>query len=467
MRSRFLVALCLALAGVSGLSGLSAVSRLFDARLSAQPLPALSPAVRAFVSVDAPVVALTHVRVIDGTGAPAKADQTLIIRDGLIAAVGDAATTVVPAGARVLDLTGRTVLPGFVMLHEHMFYPAGQGAYNEMVYSFPRLYLAGGATTIRTAGSMVPYADLNLKKWIDEGRIPGPEMDVTGPYLEGPGLPIAAVKELKDANDARRMVDWWADEGATSFKAYMHITRAELGAAIQEAHKRGFKLTGHLCSVTFSEAADLGIDDLEHGLVVSTDFVPDKQPDVCPPQSEVQASLVKLDIAGPAAQALIHKLVAHHVALTSTLTVFETFVPGRPPASERALDAMVSEARDMYLRQRVRIAVDTASPWTILFKKEMEFEHAFAEAGGLLVSGTDPTGYGGVVAGFSNQREVELLVEAGFTPLQAIEIATLNGARYLGRRTSSSSRATPRRRSRTSNTWRRSSRTASATTRRS
>ncbi|HVC19801.1 MAG TPA: amidohydrolase family protein [Vicinamibacterales bacterium] len=433
MRSRFLVALCLALAGVSGLSGLSAVSRLFDARLSAQPLPALSPAVRAFVSVDAPVVALTHVRVIDGTGAPAKADQTLIIRDGLIAAVGDAATTVVPAGARVLDLTGRTVLPGFVMLHEHMFYPAGQGAYNEMVYSFPRLYLAGGATTIRTAGSMVPYADLNLKKWIDEGRIPGPEMDVTGPYLEGPGLPIAAVKELKDANDARRMVDWWADEGATSFKAYMHITRAELGAAIQEAHKRGFKLTGHLCSVTFSEAADLGIDDLEHGLVVSTDFVPDKQPDVCPPQSEVQASLVKLDIAGPAAQALIHKLVAHHVALTSTLTVFETFVPGRPPASERALDAMVSEARDMYLRQRVRIAVDTASPWTILFKKEMEFEHAFAEAGGLLVSGTDPTGYGGVVAGFSNQREVELLVEAGFTPLQAIEIATLNGARYLGR----------------------------------
>ena len=433
MRSRFLVALCLALAGVSGLSGLSAVSRLFDARLSAQPLPALSPAVRAFVSVDAPVVALTHVRVIDGTGAPAKADQTLIIRDGLIAAVGDAATTVVPAGARVLDLTGRTVLPGFVMLHEHMFYPAGQGAYNEMVYSFPRLYLAGGATTIRTAGSMVPYADLNLKKWIDEGRIPGPEMDVTGPYLEGPGLPIAAVKELKDANDARRMVDWWADEGATSFKAYMHITRAELGAAIQEAHKRGFKLTGHLCSVTFSEAADLGIDDLEHGLVVSTDFVPDKQPDVCPPQSEVQASLVKLDIAGPAAQALIHKLVAHHVALTSTLTVFETFVPGRPPASERALDAMVSEARDMYLRQRVRIAVDTVSPWTILFKKEMEFEHAFAEAGGLLVSGTDPTGYGGVVAGFSNQREVELLVEAGFTPLQAIEIATLNGARYLGR----------------------------------
>ncbi|HVB38464.1 MAG TPA: amidohydrolase family protein, partial [Vicinamibacterales bacterium] len=196
---------------------------------------------------------------------------------------------------------------------------------------------------------------------------------------------------------------------------------------------RGFKITGHLCSVTFGEAADLGIDDLEHGLVVSTDFVKDKKPDVCPPSADVQESIANVDMHGPAMQALIRKLIDHHVAVTSTLTVFETFVPGRPPASERALDAMVSEARDMYLRQRVKAAVDTTSKWGVLFKKEMEFEHAFAEAGGLLVSGTDPTGYGGVVAGFSNQREIELLVEAGFTPLQAIEIATMNGARYLGR----------------------------------
>ena len=401
--------------------------------LSAQA-PTLSPATRAFVAVDAPVVAFTHARVIDGTGAPPKADQTVIVRNGVIAASGDAAGTAVPPGAHVVDLSGKTLIPGLVMLHEHMFYPAGGGgAYNDLVYSFPRLYLAGGVTTMRTGGNMAGYTDFNVKRMIDAGQMPGPKMDATGPYLEGPGLPIPSVKALKDADDARRMVNYWADEGATSFKAYMHITRAELGAAAEEAHKRGLKITGHLCSVTFSEAADLGIDDLEHGLIVSTDFVRDKKADECPAGAAVQASILAVDLNGPEMQALIRKLIDKHVAVTSTLTVFETSVPGRLPAPGAALDAMEPEVRDSYLRRRAEIAVDGKSPMRLLFPKEMAFEHAFAKAGGLLVAGTDPTGYGGVVAGFSDQREIELLVEAGFTPVEAIEICTMNGAKYLGR----------------------------------
>jgi len=396
--------------------------------------PSLSPAVRAFVSVDAPVVALTHVRLIDGTGAAPKTDQTIVMRGGMLTAVGDGSSVAVPSDARVMDITGRTVLPGLVMLHEHMFYPAGGGPnYNELTFSFPRLYLAGGVTTMRTAGNMSGYADLNLKRAIDAGQLPGPDIDVTAPYLEGPGLPIPYVRELKDADDARKMVAYWADEGATSFKAYMHVSRAELSAAAQEAHRRALKITGHLCSVTFGEAADIGLDDLEHGLMVSTDFVPNKKVDECPAQDAVQASLVALDVNGPAAQALIRKLVDKHVAITSTLTVFETFVPGRLPAPDAALDAMAPEVRDNYLRRRAAIAVDSKSPYPTLFQKELEFERAFFRAGGLLVAGTDPTGYGGVVAGFADQREIELLVEAGLTPLEAIRVCTMNGATYLGR----------------------------------
>jgi len=394
--------------------------------------PRFSALTRSFITVDDPVITLTHVRVIDGTGAAARADQTIVIRDVSIAAVGSAQSTATPAGAHVIDMTGKTAMPGLVMVHEHMFYPAGSASYNELPVSFPRLYLAGGVTTMRTGGSMAPYADLNLRRWIDAGEVPGPSMDVTGPYLEGPGLPIAYVKALKDAEDARRMVAQWADEGATSFKSYMHITRAELGAAIDEAHKRRLKITGHLCSVTFGEAADLGIDDLEHGLVVATDFVPGKKPDECPAGDAVQQSIAALDVDSAPAAALIKKLVDKHVAVTSTLTVFETFVPGRPPASDAALEAMVPEARIAYLQQRAKLAVGS-SIWSTLFQKELAFERAFARAGGLLVSGTDPTGYGGVVAGFANQRELELLVEAGFTPVEAISIGTLNGARYLGR----------------------------------
>jgi imidazolonepropionase-like amidohydrolase len=392
-----------------------------------------APAARSFVTVSAPVVALTHVRVIDGTGAVPAEDQTIVIANGTIASIGPAAGATIPAGAEVKDLTGRTVLPGLVMVHEHLFYPAGNGMYTEQGWSFPKLYLAGGVTTLRTAGSMEPYTDLNLADGIAAGEIVGPAIDATGPYLEGPGLPLAQVHALRDSAEARRMVDYWADQGATSFKAYMHISRAELGAAIAAAHRRGLKLTAHLCSVTFREAADLGIDDLEHGFLVSTDFVAGKHPDACPSRDSVTGSLMALDPDGAAARDLIRYLVSKHVAVTSTLPVFETFTPRRPSASRAALDAMLPGAREQYLRQRVRIATSSDTTWVVLFDKEMRLERLFAQAGGLLLAGTDPTGYGGVVAGFANHRELELLVEAGVPPLEAIRIGTLNGATYLGR----------------------------------
>jgi imidazolonepropionase-like amidohydrolase len=404
---------------------------LLPTAMSAQTVT-LSPEVRKYVTVDAPVVAIQHVRIIDGTGAPARTDQTVVIDGGRIVDVGDAGAVAVPVGAKVLDLPDHTVMPGLVMVHEHMFYPTGGvSLYNEHGYSFPRLYLAGGATTIRTAGSMEPYTDLNVKRMIDTGAVPGPAMDVTGPYLEGPGLSLYQVHALTSPEDATEMVRYWADHGATSFKMYMNVTRAEMAAVLAEAHRRGLKATGHLCSVTFREAATLGIDNLEHGLVVSTDFVRDKQPDVCPKPKVVTASIAALDVAGDSATALIRYLVARHVALTSTLAIFETFAPHRPSIYPRALDAMTADSRASYLQGRARIGEDTSTLWTVLLRKEMQFERAFAAAGGLLLAGSDPTGYGGVVPGYSNQRQIELLVESGFTPVEAIHIATLNGAQYL------------------------------------
>ena len=393
---------------------------------------ALSPEVREFVSVDAPVVALAHARVIDGTGAPAQVDQTIIISGGRVQALGPSATLKIPEGAKVLDLAGRSVLPGLVLMHEHMFYPTGRLAiFNEMGWSFPRLYLACGVTSLRTAGSVEPYTDLNLKKMIDAGRTPGPKIHVTGPYLDGVGSFATQFHVLRDADDARRMVNLWADEGATSFKAYMYITRAELGAAVEAAHRRGFKITGHLCAVGFREAAALGIDNLEHGIAVDTEFVPGKKPDVCPPQTETVTNLTKLDISSAPVREMIRDLVARKVAVTSTLAVFEAFLPDRPPLQQRVLDALTADARTAYLVSRPR-AAGRESPWPGAWKKEMQFELAFARAGGLLMAGTDPTGNGGALAGFGSQREVELLVEAGFTPLEAVRIATANAAEFLG-----------------------------------
>ena len=222
-----------------------------------------------FIRVEAPVVVLTHVRIIDGTGAPARDDQTIVIADGKIQSIGASAPAGLPANAQTVDLRGYTALPGLVGMHDHLFFPMGGSPpmYSNMGGSFPRLYLALGVTSIRTTGSVAPFTDLEIKRLIDAGRMIGPKMHITAPYLEGRGSFTPVMHELTGPDDARRMVNFWADEGATSFKAYMNITRAELRAAVEEAHKRGLKVTGHLCSIGFREAAELGIDNLEHGLM--------------------------------------------------------------------------------------------------------------------------------------------------------------------------------------------------------
>lgn len=415
----------------AGSAALLALAPSADA--GAQAPATFAPAVRRFITVDAPVVALTHVRVIDGTGSAPREDQLVVLRGGMIAAMGPAASTPVPAGTHVIDGTGKSVMPGLVMLHEHLFYTSQQGTIWHQQSAFPRLYLGAGVTTARTGGSMHPIADLNIKRYIDAGKQPGPRLDVTGPYLSGPGFDAPQLLELAGAEDARRAVNEWADRGATSFKAYMHVSREVLGAAIQAAHARGLRVTGHLCSVTFREAAALGIDNLEHGIITASDFVPGKAPDACP-AAETSTVNARLDPADDAVQALIRDLVARKVAVTSTLAVFETMSAGRPPIGDATLAALGPAMREHV--SRAKAATDQqppSAPRTRLFQLEMQFERAFAKAGGLLLAGTDPTGYGGAIPGYGNWRELELLVEAGFTPLEAITIATRNGAHFLGR----------------------------------
>jgi enamidase len=393
--------------------------------------PALSPnVIKQYVRTNASVIALTNARVIDGTGQPARDRQTIVVRGGLIAEVGDATRVTPPAGAEVVDVAGKSVLPGLVMVHEHLYYPTGPGVYGQLGESFTRLYLAGGVTTMRTGGNMNGYMDLNLKRAIESGQKAGPAIDATAPYLNGPNQ-FQQMTHVDDAAEARQHVAYWADQGATSFKAYMQISRAALAAAIDEAHKRGLKVTGHLCSVTYGEAADLGIDNLEHSFLAATDFVNDKKPDECPGQGRAQQTIVALDPESAPFKALVQKLIDNNVALTSTLTVFETFTPGRPMPP--GLDVLTPQLKQQFEQTHTRVAQNENSNYVRLLPKAMALELAFARAGGLLIAGTDPTGSGGVIPGYSNHRQVELLVEAGFSPLEAIRIATLNGATYLGR----------------------------------
>lgn len=414
---------------------------LLPAAMLAAAQPPRQGDVDEFITVHAPAFVLNHVRVIDGTGAAAVEDQSIVVVNGKIKSIGPASSAQIPEDAQRMDLAGYTVIPGIVGMHDHLYYTSSYAVQaaggrepgifvSAIPYTGPRLYLAAGVTTMRTTGSVEPYADLKVKSRIDAGLMPGPKIDATAPYLEGAPTRFAQMHELTGPDDAKRLVDYWAAEGMTSFKAYMDITREELGTAIRAAHEHKLKLTGHLCSVTWPEAVELGIDNLEHGPVFAdTEFVAGKKPDVC--ATGGSAAWQKQEIGGEPVQALIHQLIAHHVAVTSTLPVFEASVPGRPKLQQRTLDAMSAEAAQSYLTMRARVAMD--SPMAALMRKEMDFELAFARAGGLLLAGPDPTGNGGVLPGFGDQREIELLVEAGFTPVEAIRIGTENGAAYLER----------------------------------
>lgn len=410
----------------------------------APPAP-LAAEFQQYVRIPAGRIALTHVRVIDGTGAAPLEDQTLLVDGARIAAV-EAATAAVPPGYTTLDLTGASVMPGIVGMHNHLFYLQrpnidASGHFDspiivpQMTFSAPRLYLANGVTTMRTTGSVEPYTDLSLKREIDAGRLVGPHLDVTGPYLEGPGAFFIQNHQITSPDDARREVAFWADQGVNSFKAYMNITRAELKAAIDEAHRHHLKLTGHLCSVTYAEAVALGIDNLEHGFFVNTQLDPGKNPDKCPDSSGTP-TLLAMKPGSAAANELIQLLVSHHVAITSTLPVFEQSVPLHAPLQARQMEVLTPQAKESYLYLRNLTSSRAGSPRgeqsAEAYKNDLGLERQFVAAGGLLIAGPDPTGNGGVIPGFGDQRELELLVEAGFTPVEAIRIGTLNGATYLG-----------------------------------
>ena len=393
--------------------------------------PTLSNTARAFVAVDAPVVALTHVRLVDGTGTPAKDDQTILITGDRITAVGKTGSVSVPAGAQTLDLTGRTVIPGLVGLHDHMYYSSPvSGSMKIMPVSYPRLFLANGVTTIRTTGSVDPYQEMNIRALITNGQAVGPEIVVTGPYLQGSPNGAMAMHPISNPDEARRIVRYWAEEGVPWFKAYTTISRDQLGAAIDEAHKHGVKVTAHLCSVTYREAVALGIDHLEHGVFANTDYAHGKQPDRCP-SSGMDSVYASLDVNSPEVRQTIDEMVKHHVGLTSTLAVYELSSPSRVPVDQRVLDALYPDVSkfvsDYYTKGRS--ADDTL--WRAAMKKGMEFERAFVKAGGLLGAGADPCCIS-AIAGYADQRNYELLIEAGFTPEQAVQIMTANGAKVLG-----------------------------------
>lgn len=352
-------------------------------------------------------VVLRNVRVVDGTGSPPSSNQTVVILGPRIVAVGATGTVDVPPGAKELDLAGHTVLPGLVMMHEHMIYMVNGEFSHSVPFSAPRLYLAFGVTTIRTAGTDHPYVEKNLKRTIDRGEVPGPEIHLTSPYFNGPGGLFSDII-VTQPDEARRSVRYWAAEGFRWFKVHDRITRSVLEAIIDEAHKHQARVTGHLQSIGCLDAVELGIDNIEHSW------------SSCRSDLRVTAPP---DSGDARAETLFRRLVKAHVTVTATP------VDWVRPLSDRELDVLHPAAREAYAQTRALAGKPGLPPPPQ--RGEGPLSLRFVKAGGSLVLGSDPC-CGSSIPGFASHDAVKLLVEAGFTPLDAIRVATQQGATFLG-----------------------------------
>ncbi len=389
----------------------------------------ISAEVEKYVSHPRGSYLLQNLTLVDGTGQPARRNQDILINGEYIAEIGQDLD--IPENTRVIDMNGRSAMPGMVMLHEHLFYPKSTPEANygvdQMSFSFPKLYLAGGVTSMRTGGSIMPQADVSIKQWIDEGRIIGPKMDVTSPHMDRVGVPIMEMFNFDSPEEAVRQVNFYADLGMTSIKVYNFLTREDLKAIVDAAHARNMKVTGHLCSITYREAADIGIDNIEHGFGSCPDFVENKVADQCYPF--MVPGLLASDPGSEEVTGLIRHLIENNVAMTTTINVWEPYT-GREIVPGGGLVALAPTAKHM-VYQRWASMQGKDSVAIAQFNKLKLLDKQFHDAGGLLVAGTDPTYDGRIVAGYANMRLLEIFIEMGFTLPEAVMICTYNGARYL------------------------------------
>ena len=375
---------------------------------------------QSFINVSHPHFAITHVTLIDGSGDSARYDQHVVVKNGLIAMTGPADSLSLSPELPTVNGRGKTLIPGIVGVHNHLHMPGRTFLGPAAV----RLSLACGVTTMMTCGAAEPERELELMKWVEAGSVAGPEIIPSAPYITGPGgNPNMIV--AGDGSRLRDTIRYWCERGVRWFKVYRQTRPEDLAVVVDEAHRHGARVTGHLCATTMAEAARIGIDGIEHGLNGANDFRPGKTPGNCDGSMNY---MDRLDVQSAEVTQLLTTLVDHGVSLTSTLSIYEASIAGRYPPDERTLQAMTPAMRSRYAQAPNELQDSTRLQ---RLQRIMAFERRFVDLGGLLAAGPDPGRHN--LPGYGDQRNYALLREAGFSTGEAVRIMTYNGAAVLGR----------------------------------
>ncbi|HEX6823727.1 MAG TPA: amidohydrolase family protein [Candidatus Sulfotelmatobacter sp.] len=386
----------------------------FVGRAGADGMAALAEISRGIPGSRASTLAITGATLIDGTGATPVEDAAVVVHNGRIVAAGPRAKVKIPHGAQIVDAHGKTMLPGLWDMHAHF----------EQVEWGP-IYLAAGVTTVRDCGNELEFITA-VRDAVAQGRGLGPRLLLAG-IVDGSGPMAIGVERVDTPEQARMWTNRYHAAGFQQMKIYSSVTLENLKAVADEAHRLGMTVTGHVPQrLTAYQTIPAGEDQINHISYIADIMEPPLPENATRAERRNAAANLNLDSAE--AKKALTFLKDHHTVVDPTIALFELFTAttAKPPAS---FEPGITKIPEVLAQQLTDVGPPTENSeiGEKLFEKSVAIIGALHRSGVPIVAGTDQA-----VPGHSLHREIELYVQAGFTPMEAIQAATLVPARVMG-----------------------------------
>jgi imidazolonepropionase-like amidohydrolase len=365
---------------------------------------------------DSGPVAFLGATLIDATGAAPVRDSAVVVENGRILAAGPRSSTTVPAAARRVDVSGKTILPGLWDMHAHF----------EQVEWGP-LYLAAGVTTVRDCGNELDFIR-SVRDAIEAGRGLGPSI-LLACFVDGEGAAAIGTTRLREESEIPKLIQTYRDARCSQVKIYSSLAPRLIAPLARAAHQAGMSVTGHVPEgIGAMHAVEAGMDQINHvSYLVRALLPPAYDPDGRLERAAFLRAVGEMDLSSASARATIEKLRASHVVVDPTLALSELGTHTREEIArlEPGL-AKVAEPLKATLGT-FGVPPDFADRARVIWRADLDVVRALHRAGVPIVAGTDQA-----VPGHSLHREIEIYVDAGFTPMEAIQAATLVPARAMG-----------------------------------